>query len=202
MGFFAAAAVCCSVVLLLLLLLFLLLLPLLVFCCCCCCCCNCCCCRYRWFCCCYCLGPGLLLRRGWAFFSPLFRGSPPLFGYFSPALLIVLGLDLTRALGLRFFGDGGGRRVLCCCCCCCRRRRLIFRSLGAELGDVSNLLTPPAPGASSLHHHHHLPIPADQHIRDGFEAIPGQAQPEGIIPVGCPGRGSEEAGFLDESVGA
>ena len=139
--------------------------------------------------------------RGWAFFSPLFRGSPPLFGYFSPALLVVLGLDLTRALGLRFFGDGGGHRVLCCCC---RRRRLflIFRSLGAKLGDVSNLLTPPAPGASSLHHHHHLPVPADQRFRDGFEAIPGQAQPEGIVPVGCPGRGSEEVEFLDVSVGA
>ena len=73
---------------------------------------------------------------------------------------------------------------------------------GAKLCDVSNLLAPPAPGASSLHHHHHLPIPADQRFRDGFEAIPGQAQPEGIIPVGCPGRGSEEVEFLDVSVGA
>ena len=63
-------------------------------------------------------------------------------------------------------------------------------------------LHPPAPGASSLHHHHHLPVPADQCFRDGFEAIPGQAQPEGIVPVGCPGRGSEEVEFLDVSVGA
>ena len=198
----------------------------LLYCCCCwlfcccyccfcwCCCCNCCC-RCRWFCCCYCccccccflrLGLGLFLRWGciWTFFTPLFRGSPPLFGHFSPALLVVLGLDLTRALGLRFFGDGGGRRVFCCCCCCCCRRHLflIFRSLGAKLGDVSNLFAPPAPGASSLHHHHHLPIPANQRFRDGFEAIPGQAQPEGIIPVGCPGRRSEEVKFLNVAIGA
>ena len=63
-----------------------------------------------------CVGALLFLRRGctWTFF-PLFRGSPPLFGLFSPALLIVFGLDLTWALGLRFFGDGGGRCVFCWC---------------------------------------------------------------------------------------
>ena len=130
-------------------------------------------------------------------FPPLFRGSPPLFGHFSPALLVVFGLDLTRALGLRFFGDGGG-----CCVFCCRRLFLVFRSLGAKLCDMSDLFAPPAPGAPSFHHHHHLPIPANQSFRDGFEAIPCQAQPEGIIPVGCPGRGSEEVEFLDVAIGA
>ena len=55
-------------------------------------------------------GPGLLLMRGWLF-SPPCLGDPLLFlVHFSPALLVVLGLDLTRALGLRFFGDGGGHR--------------------------------------------------------------------------------------------
>ena len=67
---------------------------------------------------------------------------------------------------------------------------------------MSDLFAPPAPGASSFHHHHHLPIPANQSFRDGFEAIPCQAQPEGIIPVGCPGRGSEEAKLLDVAIGA
>ena len=41
----------------------------------------------------------------------------------------------------------------------------VFRALGAKLGDVANLLTPPAPGASSLHQHNHLPIPADYRFR-------------------------------------
>ena len=143
------------------------------------------------------------MRRGcnWTFF-PLFRGSPPLFGHFSPVLLVVFGLDLTRALGLRFFfdGDGGGRCVFCCCCRC-RRLIFIFRSLGAKLSDMSDLFAPPAPEAFSFHHLHHLPIPANQSFRDGFEAITCQAQPEGIIPVGCPGRGSEEVKLLDVAIG-
>ena len=119
------------------------------FCCCCCfcrcfccCCCNCCC---RWFCCCCCCcclcwGLGLFLRRGFNWtFPPLFRGSPPLFGHFSPALLVIFGLDLTRALGLRFFGDGGGR----CVFCCCRRLFLVFRSLGGKtLRYVRPVCTP------------------------------------------------------------
>ena len=143
------------------------------------------------------------MRRGctWTFF-PLFRGSPPLFGHLSPALLVVFWLDLTRSLGLRFFvdGDGRGRCVFCCCwwCCCLI---FIFRSLEAKLSDMSDLFAPPAPGASSFHHHHHLPIPANQSFRDGFEAIPCQAQPEGIIPVSCPGRGSEEVKLLDLTIG-
>ena len=78
---------------------------------------------------------------------------------------------------------------------------LVFRSLGEKLSDMSDLFAPPAPGASSFHHHHHLPIPANQSFRDGFEAIPCQAQPESIIPVGCPGRGSEEVKLLDVAIG-
>ena len=63
---------------------------------------------------------------------------------------------------------------------------------------MSDLFAPPAPGASSFHH---LPIPANQSFRDGLEAIPCQAQPEGTIPVGCPGRGSEEVKLLDVAKG-
>ena len=50
--------------------------------------------------------------------------------------------------------------------------------------------------SSPLHHHNHLPVPTDQGLGDGFEAIPRQAQPEGIISIGCPGRGSEEVKLL------
>ena len=74
------------------------------------------------FCCCYCLGPGLLLRRGCIldFFSPpCFRGSPPLFGYFqSQPSWLFLGLDLTRApWASASFGDGGGPAASFVCCC-------------------------------------------------------------------------------------
>ena len=56
--------------------------------------------------------------------------------------------------------DGGGGHCFFCCCCGCRLF-VVFRFLGAKLGDMANLFAPPAPGAFSFHHHHHLPIPAD-----------------------------------------
>ena len=69
---------------------------------------------------------------------------------------------------------------------------LHFLASRAKLCYVAYCFTGPTSWSSPLYHHNHLPVPTDQGLGDGFKAIPRQAQPEGVIPVGCPCRGSEE----------
>ena len=133
-------------------------------------------------------------------FFPLFRGPLFLPVYLGPALLVVcFGQVLTRALGFRLLADGGGG-VGCRICCCCGYCVFIF--LWGKFGNVADLFACPASWSTSFHHHHHLLVPADQSLEDGFKAISCQAQPEGVFPVGCPGRGLEEVKVLYLAKGA
>ena len=81
-----------------------------------------------------------------SFWSP--RSSPP-------GCLFWAGPD--PGLHLHLLADGGGGCCVCCCGCCLFTA---FGFLGAKLGDMADLFTPPAPWASSLYHHHHLPVSA------------------------------------------